>query len=136
MCHRSCQLDAIFCPYCGSDFGSNANVPGGRPTVRPGDMMPRPSCRLKAIPRDNENIQNGTLTFTGERVILNRANTEETNQTITSKEQAILVCEGGKWYIQDRSEYKTTFIHTAERIELKQGDVIMLGNRRFVFEAD
>ncbi|GHV48545.1 hypothetical protein FACS1894181_04590 [Bacteroidia bacterium] len=74
------------------------------------------------------------MSFTGESVVLNRANTEPDNLTITSKEQALLIFENEKWYIQDRSEHQTTFIRASERIELKRGDIIMLGNRRFEFE--
>ena len=98
-------------------------------------MKPANYCRLKAIPNDKETIQQGTLTFAGDVIVLNRGNTESENLTITSKEQAVLICEAGKWYIQDRSEHKTTFIHTSERVELQSGDVIMLGNRRFEFEV-
>ena len=54
--------------------------------------------------------------------------------TITSKEQAALTYENKKWYLQDRSEQKTTFVYTTEKIELKPGDIIVLGNRRFEFD--
>ena len=65
--------------------------------------------------------------------MLNRSNTDEENMTITSKEQAVLIYENKKWYIQDKSEQKTTFVYTSDKIELKPGDVIVLGNRRFEF---
>ena len=74
-----------------------------------------------------------TLEFSGESVVLNRSNTDEENMTITSKEQAVLIYENKKWYIQDKSEQKTTFVYTSDKIELKPGDVIVLGNRRFEF---
>ncbi|MDR2497401.1 MAG: zinc ribbon domain-containing protein [Tannerellaceae bacterium] len=136
-CRHNCAADALFCSNCGFDMQGFERTTAPRPkTITPWDMKPANSCRLKAIPNENESIQQGTLRFAGDRVVLNRANTEEANLTITSKEQAVLVCENGKWYIQDKSEHKTTFIHTKEMLELRPGDIIMLGNRRFEFEAD
>ena len=92
------------------------------------------SCRLSMIPNTNEETPASPLVFSGEEIILNRDNTDEGNMTITSKEQAILTYENKKWYLQDRSEQKTTFVYTTEKIELKPGDIIVLGNRRFEFD--
>jgi len=84
------------------------------------------------IPNANEEAVTSPLVFSGEEIILNRDNTDEGNMTITSKEQAVLTYENKKWYLQDRSEQKTTFV--TEKIELKPGDIIVLGNRRFEFD--
>ena len=47
-----------------------------------------------------------------------------------------LVCEDGQWYIQDKSAQHTTFIYAGEKTALKDGDVILMGNRQFIFHID
>lgn len=74
------------------------------------------------------------ISYSGTEIALNRANTDPNNQTITSREQAVLICEGGSWYIEDRSEQHTTLIRITKRTKLESGDVIVLGNRLFEFK--
>ena len=52
---------------------------------------------------------------------------------LTSRQQAIVTRIDGRWYIEDKSEQKTTFVQAAKRIELHDGDIILLGNRLFEF---
>ncbi|MDR2680418.1 MAG: zinc ribbon domain-containing protein [Tannerella sp.] len=103
----------------------------GRRTVRPGK---RCYCSLTLIPDEKEPVTPASLPFSGEEIILNRANTEPDNVTITSKEQAVLTCENKRWYIEDRSELKTTYLYVSGKTEIKPGDIIVLGDRRFVFD--
>lgn len=74
------------------------------------------------------------MAYEGNEVILNRENTDSRNTTITSQEQACLTFENGKWCIEDKSEYKTTFVQASRKIELQQGDLILLGNQLYRFE--
>ena len=74
------------------------------------------------------------LGYEGNEVVLNRDNTDSKNTTITSQEQACLSFENGKWCIEDRSEYKTTFVQASRKIELQQGDLILVGNQLYRFE--
>ena len=67
---------------------------------------------------------------------MNRANLDEDNNTITSKLQAVLTCEDGQWFVEDRSQQKTTFVRSEGKMALKDGDVILMGNRQFVFKAE
>jgi hypothetical protein len=103
-----------------------------RQTVRPGK---RSYCTLTLIPEEKEPVAATTLSFSREKIILNRANTEPDNVTITSKEQALLSCEDRRWFIEDRSELKTTCLYVSEKTELKPGDIIVLGDRRFLFDG-
>ena len=43
-------------------------------------------------------------------------------------------CEDGKWNIEDKSEYQTTFVQASSQIELKSGSLILLGNQLYRFE--
>jgi hypothetical protein len=112
-------------------------------TVDPWSPLPIPeeeaptiisAFTLTILPKEDEELDIQPLSFTGSEIILNRDNTETENQTITSKEQASLTFEDGKWSVEDKSSLKTTFIHVNEKKELKSGDILVLGNRRFLFE--
>ena len=72
--------------------------------------------------------------YEGYEIILNRDNTDPKNDTITSQEQACITFEDGKWCIEDKSEYNTTFVQAAHKIELQEGDLILLGNQLYRFE--
>lgn len=90
-------------------------------------------CTLKRIPWQTEPIKYEPVSYSGQTIILNRANTDENNNSITSKEQAVLMCENGEWFIENRSEMKTTLVRVDRRVKLEDGDVIVLGNRMFEF---
>lgn len=113
------------------DMGSDSY----RRTVNPHmmNMDWGPSFVLKPIKRTNERHELDELEFEGKNVSLNRENTEANNMSITSKEQAVVTNIDGHWYIEDKSEQKTTFVQAANRIELNDGDLILLGNRLFEF---
>ena len=135
-CGKEIDITCSFCPHCG--------VRVHRPTIRrqikniaetePEDITPH--CSLTMIPEENENIPSEKMEYEGKSIILNRENTEVSNRTITSKEQAEIVFEDGHWYLLDRSELRTTFIQANRKIEIIPDDIIVLGDRRFKFESD
>lgn len=120
---------ALFCSNCGSQLS------GSKETVNPWNGVNSASMFSLEIllPIDGQTTDN-KIFFSGDKVALNRANTEPQNQTITSKTQAIISKEGDKWYIQDESDLLTTFVQAAHKLEIHTGDVILLGNRKFRFE--
>ena len=87
---------------------------------------------LTPIPREDEGGLS-PIPFEGNIILLNRDNTEKDNDTITTKEQAILIKEGDNWYIEDRSEFKTTMLLVQKKTQIGDGDVIALGDRLFLF---
>lgn len=140
-CNHTNRKEALYCSHCGFSLKKEEKRPArhafARKTVTPWEIQANaPTCRLAMIPNAPDEETPAPLSFSGEEIILNRDNTEAGNMTITSKEQAVLSYEEGKWYIQDRSEHHTTFVYTTERIELKPGDIIVLGNRRFEFNEE
>lgn len=92
-------------------------------------------CTLKRIAWEGEDVNYNPVTYSGDTIILNRANTDANNNSITSKEQAVLTCENGEWYIENRSELRTTYIRVNGKIKLNSGDTIFLGNREFEFKG-
>ena len=140
------------CPNCGKQFGAPAAGPAGAPFVAPAaaagfaakygatvNPWSNPNAgkvfKLQPVPWDNEPGELPAMTYTGAVVGLNRENTDPTNNSITSKTQAEIINENGKWFIEDKSAQQSTFVHAGRKIELADGDIIILGNRRFVFKA-
>lgn len=99
------------------------------------NMEMEPIFTLKPIKRINERHELEEQEYEGKEVSLNRANTEPNNSSITSRQQAIVTHVDGHWYIEDKSEQKTTFVQADKRIELHDGDIILLGNRLFEFHV-
>ena len=75
------------------------------------------------------------FTYEEDAIKLNRNNLDPDNITITGRTQAELVYENGKWFLKDMSDLKTTFIRATESTELKEGDIILMGDRKFVFST-
>lgn len=147
------------CPNCNSDLAGeswNANVvaqqPQGhtRPVRRPtvvgapnihgtvnvwteGSIGLIPSFILSPVKRNGERRQPDDIELEGENVVLNRDNTDPGNLSITSRTQAIITRKDDKWFIEDRSEQKTTFVQASSPHELHDGDILLLGNRLFIF---
>ncbi|MBQ4408726.1 MAG: zinc ribbon domain-containing protein [Bacteroidales bacterium] len=90
---------------------------------------------LTPIKRNNERHEFSPIVFDGDEVELNRNNLEHNNMSITSQTQAVITCEDGRFYITDKSEFKTTFVQAKDKIEIKDGDVVLMGNRMFEFHA-
>ena len=132
-CGNQVPPDAAFCPHCGSSL---RNKPVGG-TVNPWSK-PQDSAffTLKPIQWDGEGVEYAPTTHSGDRIVLNRTNTDPNNNSITSKEQAVVTKEEGHWYIENKSEQKTTLLRVDRKIELVDGDVIVLGNRFFEFKTN
>ena len=97
------------------------------------NYMEEPAFVLEPIQRMNERKPVEPAEFEGNNVTLTRENTEPGNPTISSKEQAVITHNEGHWFIEDLSDQKTTFVQASQKIELHDGDIILLGNRLFKF---
>jgi len=91
-------------------------------------------CSLVAID-DNEQPTDEVLQleFTGKPLILNRNNLGPDNNTITSQVQALIHYKEGKWELENGSRYKTTYIQVIKPATIQKGDIIVFGNKRFLF---
>ena len=135
------------CPNCGN--GKTVDEPKsyqaemhqqqkpGQGTVNPWvHVNAQVKCTLTPVPHSDEEEKPQNLQFKGESHELSRENLDTENKTITSKVQAVLSFENGQWFIEDKSQQQTTFIHVREKVSLKNGDVILMGNRQFIFNAE
>ncbi len=106
--------------------------PGRMETETPWSRRNSQKFSLKQLTTENQVKQ--TLDYSGEKVILNRDNTIPNNSTITSNQQAVIFNKEGKWFITDKSSLQTTFIRPGSPVEIKKGDIILLGDSRFEFD--
>jgi len=136
-CKAAVSETAHYCSNCGASLTNEHKDLDGtiKPWIDAENQIKAPECLLTLI-SGNEDAKNySSLRFSGDVIQLSRGNTEPANQTITSKTQAELSFDNGKWYLQDKSALKTTYIYAGDKIEIKPGDVIMLGNRLFKFDC-
>lgn len=133
-------LDDGGCPNCGYQAGTKKpehdnDATDLRKTIRPNRKDEKcGGFKLIPISEKTGTPEGEELSYEGNTIVLNRDNTDPKNTTITSHEQASLSYENGIWSIEDKSEYKTTFVQAARKIELQQGDLILLGNQLYRFE--
>ena len=139
-CGFPVHKDAVKCPQCGNilQAAKQENVPAEKKkkvagTVSPWDKPKFSQCFFKPLARDGEN-EFQEIEFTGDEIELNRENLEQNNMTITSKVQAVLKNIDGKWFLVDKSALQTTFRLISEPYELKKGDIILMGDRKFEFD--
>lgn len=127
-------------------FTRQATVMGNQPFIKPSAVMggtinpltmqqpePEPAFTLTLQPRDGEVLADKVRDFEGKETVLNRDNLEADNNTITSRRQAVITFEDGKWYVTDNSSLHTTFVRSGNKIEIHSGDTILMGSRMFVF---
>jgi predicted Zn-ribbon and HTH transcriptional regulator len=147
-CSYPVRSDDKSCPNCGHETGikSQPTKPVAGGTIDPwsmtedeeeeGEETKKNACSLLLIAHNNETAESQPVLYSGNEIILNRDNTEKDNYTITSKEQAALTYENGKWFIEDKSAMQTTFLYVDKKKEIQSGDIIVLGNRRFIFNNE
>lgn len=126
-CHEMVPAKFSFCANCGKPFKMGTVNPWAKP-------QNGASCSLTPIAWEEENLVPETIKYSGNSIILNRDNTDPNNNSITSKEQAILTYEDGGWFIEDKSQMQTTYLHVSKKTRLEDGTIIILGNRRFIFK--
>jgi hypothetical protein len=85
------------------------------------------------LPNNEPDPKRQLLDFAGTQIMLNRDNLDPNNNTITSRVQASLTWQDGEWHLENQSELGTTFFQVLRPIALQDGDVIMVGNRKYRF---
>jgi uncharacterized OB-fold protein len=136
-CNYRLMPGATFCPNCNKEVNvvqGNLGASSKKPSAFAGTIDPYSRKGFTLRPVINGEPAKEGLEFNGGSAILNRENTIKDNMTITSKEQAEIVIENGEWYIVDKSEKKTTFVRAGNKIKLNKGDIVLLGDTKFIFE--
>lgn len=126
-CNEMVPSKFKFCANCGQPFKMGTVNPWAKP-------QHVASCSLTPVAWDDEEEMPEPIKYSGNAIVLNRDNTDPNNNSITSREQAVLTYEDGAWYIEDKSQMQTTYLHISKKLKLEDGATIILGNRRFVFK--
>lgn len=84
-----------------------------------------PACRLES--------REGSISFSGPDAVIGRNNLPGAPAAVQAADHAKLEYRNGQWYLRDTSESGYTFIRPKDNVPLNDGDVIILGNRYFVF---
>lgn len=129
-CGKEVSATFAYCPYCSEKIQAKTVF-----VRRHHIEAPKPKCSLTLVPEKDEQKEAAANEYEGASVLLKRENTEPDNRSITSKEQAELICENGTWYILNHSELCSTAVEANRKIALEPGDIIVLGDRRFKFEV-
>lgn len=147
-CGYEIESGTEFCPSCGNEIklpqkesvSPMPQSPVFKKTVRPNHHE---RLQAESLPAtfsltllDSEGNDAGLLRYSGDEVILNRNNTDKGNMTITSQKQATIQYFDGQWEITDNSEMHSTFVRASRPTVLKNGDLILLGDRVFRFDTD
>lgn len=134
-CNESVPRHYHFCPNCGSKIHKATEWNGIRGIVNEEPMKEFPFS-LTVIPEAGEELSIKERDFTcieNQTVVLNRENTDSENRSITSNQQAEIGCEDGRWFIRNLSDNQSTFMVANRKMELQDGDIILLGYRYFKF---
>lgn len=88
-------------------------------------------------PLVDDNQEKKTLIgFRGAEARMNRESLEPGNKTITSKTQAEIIFNNGEFLLTDKSEQQTTFLQVNKPTPITNGDIILMGNRKFKFHTE
>jgi len=82
---------------------------------------------------NEENKEGVIIECHGTTLNLNRESLDPGNNSITSKTQAVITNQNGAFYIQDKSQMQTTFIQANKPFKLENGDIVLMGDRKFRF---
>lgn len=135
-CGYQVMAIAKYCPNCNNEILTLNSPKAPATKVSQNfkgtiDPFSRKSFSLRPIV--NGEPATASIEYAGDTE-LNRENTLKDNITITSKVQAEIKLDNGDWYLLDKSEKQTSFVRAGEPIKLKKGDIILLGDTKFIFE--
>lgn len=110
-----------------------SNHNGGVQTVR--RIIPDPnSCCLVAISLDEEK-ELRKIDLQDETVILDRALLDPGNSSLSRSGHASIYQKNGKWYVENKTSLKTTFVQVNRPTQLSDGDIILLGDSLYKFKV-
>ena len=89
-------------------------------------------CKL--VPMDNFDGLCGEVVLSDRSVVINRASIDPENLTVDESAHASFTCEDGEWFVNNLSKSRTTYVSTDRKVKLSKGDIIIIGNRRYIFQ--
>ncbi|OJJ19505.1 hypothetical protein BKI52_22110 [marine bacterium AO1-C] len=150
-CRYPLRPHQLICPNCGFDNAADTNVNAeedlhatkGFEEVEDAPIEPRhktildpwevtgigESKKFELVTDKGKTV----IPFEGEEITLNRQNLDAQNKSISGTQHAQIEYKDGQWYVQDQSSNGFTFIQVRGRTPIQSGDMIIIGNKLFVF---
>ena len=92
-----------------------------------------PSFRL--TPMDNfDGASTGVKEYSGASASVNREALVTDGAYLPEGLDVEFVCEDGQWSVVEKSGLKAVYVAASHPVKLQPGDVIVIGNRRYLFE--
>ena len=66
--------------------------------------------------------------------VINRMDIDPSNSSIDEDAHIQIEFSQGEWYVSDLSKLKNTYVQVNRKMKLEKGDVIVVGNRRYIFQ--
>ncbi len=127
------NLPAWDAPAAGDDSEKSPVSPSK--TVRRVVPAATPDYRLVPISLADES-EGKPIPVPDQGTVLDRELLDSANNSISRNGHARLTLVNGEWWLENLSPAKTTYVQVEDRVKIKKGDVILLGDRLFRFEAD
>ena len=97
------------------------------------EITPEPSFKL--VPMDNfDGGVTSVKEFTGASAVVGRDSLVEADAYMPEGVSVEFSCEDGQWSVVDKGDTKSVFVSASHPVRLQSGDVIVIANRRFIFE--
>lgn len=133
----------VICPNCGTNNSNLLNVHREQQVEIPVVKQPN-LAKTSSIESMNFGLKPNrfklsllkgkkSLLFEG-NTSLNRQNLDQNNQSISKDDHAIIDFKDNKWILRDVSSNGATFIQVTQPAEIKDKDLIMIGNVIYRFE--
>lgn len=147
-CRYPLRTHQNICPNCGFDNATDMHSTKDFEENAQDDAPVEPRQKTILDPWEVTNIGESkkfvlvtdkgktTLDFEGEEVSLNRQNLDVSNKSISGGQHAKIEYENGQWYIKDESSNGFTFVQVRDRMPIQSGDMIIMGNKLFVFKEE
>lgn len=136
-CGYPARSGESICPNCNQALKPAVAVTktDNSKTVRRVVPTPQTRYRLVALSIDAES-ELRSIPLSGEQILLNRELLDAGNNSISRTGHASLTYQAGEWWLENMSSLKSTFIQVNEPVRIKEGDVILIGDRLFRFKTD
>lgn len=118
-----------------------------RPPKQPRDLSRStiPLSRMGAVGEEEEKLPEGfklvsdsdgtELEFKGIEEMLNRDKLDVGNMSISGREHAKIYYKDGNWQLEDISSNKATFVQIDQPVPLKDGMIVIFGQKIFRFQS-
>lgn len=93
------------------------------------------SSEFRIGPCDKNGAISNAKAYTTDDIVLGREELYPDNNNI-SRQHIHITNENGRWYVEDVSSTHQTFLIVKKKVQIENGDVLVLGNKFFRFETD